>query len=209
MSDQAKERLKVSEELTDREEKYLVLLEKIRNLDGESDYDLWKYYQNRADEIKTRLWTTGTWLIALMLALLALAFQVGVLSFQDEFPPLGVEQRWPGAIIAVLGIAIALHGFYAVKDQIDHIASNWFRADCLKDNFQKLGRYYTNWGWVSLIFIGGLILSLYLYILLASLLPNEWLILKILAACRLLTTRGDISSCQMVYSMEVELSSGW
>ena len=99
-------------------------------------YDLWKYFEDRADRLRERLWTTGTWLVTILIAVLALPFTVKfiqvevtkpltfrsvVQSVQSPIPLLGVavqsvQSPIPLLGVAVFGLAFSVYAWFVLRD---------------------------------------------------------------------------------------------
>lgn len=113
------------------------IVDNVLNLEGSSSFALWQYYQDRADQIKERLWSNGTWLIAMGAAILAIPFTADLVMVTSDALPLRVAKPVPLFLIAVFGILVSIYSFAVVQDFVEHIESNWIRADYLKNNKLK------------------------------------------------------------------------
>ena len=62
--------------------------------------DLWKYFQNRADMLKERQWTIGTWIVTLLSGVAAFSLSQKTLSIT----PMGitVDMPLPAVVIGVV-----------------------------------------------------------------------------------------------------------
>jgi hypothetical protein len=97
----------------------------------ESDtlYDLWKYYSTKADDLKDKLWTTGTWLIALIGGLLALLINTDVVKFRNGFIQIiEVDPACVAIVISCMGALIAFYSSHVIRDFRKHVVQNWWRA---------------------------------------------------------------------------------
>jgi hypothetical protein len=90
--------------------------------------DLYKFYQERVETIRTRLWTTLTWLAAAQGALLVLAFREGQIR-PTTGPSLLIGQPILILVLGVLGMILARYTLNVVDDGTDHIQSNWHSSD--------------------------------------------------------------------------------
>ncbi len=148
---------------------YQFRIEDVLRLEKGHAYDLWKHFQRRADDVRGRLWTIGTWLVTLLGALLALAHQGGIIDFVGAFPGVVVVKPWPALMIAVLGGALCFHMFVVIHDHVKHITSNWDNSTHLlkgndtasaemkknNDMASRLPKFVKS-GWVSLYVVGSL-----------------------------------------------------
>lgn len=110
------------------------IVDTVLGLSGADPFTLWRYYQDRADQIKERLWVTGTWLIAVGAAILAVPFTTDLVSLENSLLPFQTEKPIPVVLIAVFGVLFAKYSLEVVKDFVTHIESNWRRADYLKND---------------------------------------------------------------------------
>ena len=103
-------------------------MERLRSLENR-DYDIWKFFETHADNIKGSLWTTVTWLVALKSALLAFMLSdQRVMQFTNA--GLGLEPSVPTLVFVLsgLGLALAFFTWAVVADISRHVRSNWLRA---------------------------------------------------------------------------------
>lgn len=115
------------------------IVDKVLQLDGASKFALWQYYQDRADQIKERLWSTGTWLIAVGTAILAIPFTTDLLDITNDALPLQMVMPVPVLFVALFGSLVSVYSIAVVRDYSKHIQSNWRRADYIKsDELSKL-----------------------------------------------------------------------
>lgn len=91
-------------------------------------YELWKYFEDRADRLSERLWSTGVWLMSVVTATLALPFIAKFVTFPSNGFPIRVEASLPVALVSIFGLAFLVYSYQALRDLRDHIESNWFRA---------------------------------------------------------------------------------
>lgn len=106
------------------EDKLKELIEGLKN-DKQTQVrlDLNKFYQERIETIRTRLWNSLTWLAAAQGAALVLVIEQGKLSTEPG-PELAVGQPILVFALAVLGILLSEYMRRMVKDGIGHIQSN-------------------------------------------------------------------------------------
>ena len=124
-------------------------------------FELWKYFEDRADLLTERLWTTGTWLLGILTAILTLPFAAKFVEVAGGLFPLTVKAHLPLGVVAAFGCACSVYAVLAIADLKDHIESNWRRALYARteqwDGSVSLPRRKTT-GW--LILLGILILEL-------------------------------------------------
>jgi hypothetical protein len=106
-----------------------------------SKYELWKYYEDRADRLGERLWTTGVWLMTAIVATLTLPFAAKVVSAPGVNFPVQVVAPFPTAALAVFGIILCIYAFFALNDLREHIESNWRKAGYILE-----GTWESSWG---------------------------------------------------------------
>jgi hypothetical protein len=92
--------------------------------------DLWKYFQDRADMLKDKQWTMGTWILTLLSGVAAFSLSQKTLSIT----PMGiaVDMPLPAIAIGVVGILICAYGCVVIYYYGKHIQRNWERADRAK-----------------------------------------------------------------------------
>jgi hypothetical protein len=109
-------------------------------------YDLWKYYQGRADAIRERLWAAGTWLAGIIMVILALPFTAKFVELSQGNIPLTVKFPILTLGIAIFGLMFCFYSYFVIIDLQEHIERNWSRADYIKKNefiqlrFTKTGK---------------------------------------------------------------------
>jgi len=133
-------------------------------------FEVWKYFEDRADRLGERLWLTGTWLMSLLAATLSLPFVAKLISFPDTGFPIQVPSRIPVVLIALFGILFCLYSYSALHDLRDHIQSNWRRAA-----YALTGKSEpTTWGgrkqhgWTVLLLVGILAIGGFTFLLLIA-----------------------------------------
>lgn len=111
-------------------------------LDDRQALDLWKYLQDRADQIKERMWTITGWLFALMTGLL------GVIA--DKCVDLGPsrigedqEQPWlvepaMAACLSALGLFLCGYTLFMQRAYGHHVISNWVQANRILQGYPAL-----------------------------------------------------------------------
>jgi hypothetical protein len=94
----------------------------------ENRYELWKYFEDRADRLSERLWSTGVWLMSVVALTLSLPFVARFVAFPSSGIPVQVNARLPVIAVSIFGIAFLVYSYHALRDLRDHIEGNWFRA---------------------------------------------------------------------------------
>jgi len=122
-----------------------------------SQYELWKYFEDRADRLGERLWSVGAWLMAVIAATLTLPFVAKFIETSTAFFPVQVSGRLPVAMIAVFGMLFCTYSYAALRDVREHIESNWRKAGYVLN-----GTWHVSWGgrkshgWNVLLTVGSL-----------------------------------------------------
>lgn len=104
-----------------------------KNKDKETYYDLWKFYQGRVELLKDRLWTMGTWMMAILGAILAIIIDKYVIT--ESWPP--VKASGFLFFLAILGLVLAGYSYKIIGEYTEHIQSNMWGADYLRSGLKK------------------------------------------------------------------------
>jgi hypothetical protein len=102
----------------------------LRNLANSQQKDnrveLYKFHNERTEEIRTRLWTALTWLAGVQGAILALQQQQFVegVNIKGSLPSFMLAVG-----LAVVGFVLAFYMILIVEDGTKHIESNWHSSD--------------------------------------------------------------------------------
>jgi hypothetical protein len=99
-------------------------LEVLRN--DEYKYKQWEYFSQHADDIKDRMWSTGTWLITLQTALLAYMVSQGFVVFDE--PTLKIVKPFLTRYASIIGVLLSIYSIIVMSDYIKHIHDNWNRS---------------------------------------------------------------------------------
>ena len=103
-------------------------MERLRNLD-DRNFEIWKFFETRADNLKGSLWTTVTWLVTLKSALLAFMLSdQRVMQFTNAGFGLAPSVPTLVFVLSALGLSLAFLTWALVEDIARHIRSNWLRA---------------------------------------------------------------------------------
>jgi hypothetical protein len=123
---------------------------------GVTKADLWRYYSDRADSLAEQLWTTGTWMLGIIAAVLSLPF-VAKFIVVDPTNLIKFESRTLTIVVCVLGILLCVYFYTVITDIREHLQRNWERSD-----LARTGKWEkSNWGglkfrgWGILIAFGG------------------------------------------------------
>ena len=92
--------------------------------------DLWKYFQDRADMLKERQWTIGTWILTLLSGVAAFSLSQETLSITRT--GIAVGKPLPAFVLGLVGILICGYGWIVIRNYGHHIQRNWDRADRVK-----------------------------------------------------------------------------
>lgn len=123
----------------DRVEDVKQKIDALRILDARR-FEVWSFFEHRADEIKSRLWTTATWLIALKGALLGFILSQNFVVF--EGPGIKLANPLIVSLLSGLGVALVILTWTVVDDMASHIRLNWRRASAAKGDPVRTGRIY-------------------------------------------------------------------
>lgn len=130
-------------DLKDLDPKERLPFAKIRELAEDQDYDLWKYFQGRADIVKARLWTTVTWLISAQVGFLALLFSADILAFTEETrTQIAICLPIPAFVLCLFGFGLSAYSLFVICDSFKHMAWNWLRANLISHESEKMESVY-------------------------------------------------------------------
>ena len=102
--------------------------------------DLWKYFQDRADMLKERQWTIGTWILTLLSGVAAFSLSQETLSITRT--GIAVGKPLPAFVLGLVGILICGYGLVVVRNYGSHIQRNWDRAGRVKRQIHDLDAYW-------------------------------------------------------------------
>ena len=102
--------------------------------------DLWKHFQDRADMLKERQWTIGTWIVTLLSGVAAFSLSQKTLSITQT--GIAVGKPLPALMIGVVGILICGYGWIVIRNYGFHIQRNWDRADRVKKQISDLDYFW-------------------------------------------------------------------
>lgn len=97
-----------------------------KNIQESDLLDLWKYFQDRADMLKERQWTVGTWILTLLSGIFAFSLSQETLTItQAGFL---ASKPVPAIMLGIVGLLICGYGYLVILDYGKHIQRNWDRA---------------------------------------------------------------------------------
>jgi hypothetical protein len=132
-------------------------------------FERWKYFEDRAAQLRERLWTAGTWLATILSAALALPLTAKFLQVGEGATLLAVRSPIPLFCVAVFGLAFSVYSLLVLKDHKEHIETNWQRANFVRTNEYMAPPKFRRRGWTVLWAIIGLQLAAFAtFALLAS-----------------------------------------
>ena len=122
---------------TDEPQKPNLAVHKVKD---EDLIELWKYFQNRADMLKERQWTIGTWIVTLLSGVAAFSLNQETLSITRTGVAIG--KPLPALAIGVVGILICGYAWVVIRNYGSHIQRNWDRADRVKKQISDLDAFW-------------------------------------------------------------------
>ena len=102
--------------------------------------ELWKYFQDRADMLKERQWTVGTWILTLLSGVAAFSLSQETLSITRT--GMAANKPLPAFVLGLVGILICGYGWVVIRNYGSHIQRNWDRAERVKDQIHDLDSYW-------------------------------------------------------------------
>jgi hypothetical protein len=132
-------------------------------------FELWKYYEDRADHLGERMWTIGLWLMTVVTATLSLPFVAKLVAPISSFPYLKSKNCIAVSLVAIFGGLLCVYSYASIHDLKEHIESNWRRAGSVLD-----GSWQSTWsgrkehGWKVLLSVGTLAAAGFLGLLLLA-----------------------------------------
>src|SRR5829696_9523088 len=115
--------------------------EELRNgllkLNGATDFEVWRYFSDRADKLAQQLWTTGTWIFAIIGAVLALPFATKLIVVDSKKYLIRFESPLLAILVCIVGLLLCAYFYVALKDMREHIERNWTRAQLARKDEWK------------------------------------------------------------------------
>lgn len=134
-------------------------------------FEVWKYFEERANKLGDQLWSTGTWLMALIAATLSLPFVAGFVKVPDTLLETQINVKPPVVGIALFGMAICLYAYAAILDIRRHIEGNWRRAVYARTRHWEEASWggRRRHGWNVLLAVGALAFAAFVALFLLAL----------------------------------------
>ncbi len=116
------------------------ITDKLVELNEGNKFEIYKFYQDRADHVKDRLWSAGTWLLTVMGVVVAIPFTASFIEFEKSFLPLKVINDIPVIALGIFGLFLCLYSWFVINEFKQHVEMLWDGADHLiglnTDTFQ-------------------------------------------------------------------------
>lgn len=90
--------------------------------------EVWRYFEDRADRIREKIWTVGTWLLGILSAILALPFVSGMIAV-DGTQTFEIKTKLPVTAICVFGLLFCGYSGRVWWDMKNHLWDNFDRAN--------------------------------------------------------------------------------
>ena len=103
-------------------------------LNNGNRFELWKHFEDNAEKLQSILWDQGKWLLAIQGGVLFLPFTAKLIVPTNCFPLIKTENFILVFLIYLFGIAISAYSVVFQKEMGEHIARNFDRAICARDN---------------------------------------------------------------------------
>jgi hypothetical protein len=136
-------------------------------------FEIWKFHEDRGDKLRGRMWTIGTWRIAVLAAILALSFNKDFMEVRKEPFQLVIPNWIPVTVLAVFGLIFGVFSLFVIHDMKGHIQSNWTKAAYALTNYWEEIRFRKT-GWRVLLVLTIFELVAFAGLLILSLFP-DWL----------------------------------
>jgi hypothetical protein len=108
------------------------LIQWLLSVNDNKTFEVWKYFEERANKLGDQLWSTGTWLMTLVAATFSFPLGTKFVAFPDALFPIQVTAPIPVVVIALFGMALCLYALFALNDIHRHIKRNWDRAKLVR-----------------------------------------------------------------------------
>lgn len=135
-------------------------------------FEVWKYFEERADRLSDQLWTIGIWFVAVLTAILSLPFIApGFIEVSENALPLSIKARLPVGAIAALGMAVCVFAYIVLIDVRTHVEENWRRSRYARTSCWETA----TWGgrkrhaWRVLLAVGVAMFAAFFFLLLSAL----------------------------------------
>jgi hypothetical protein len=100
-------------------------------LNGGNKFEVYKYYEDRADNLKARLWSSGTWLLTIMGAMVAVPFTANYIEVAAGLIPINVVEGIPVIAFCIGGFLMCFYSWIVIHEFKRHIEGLWAGADHL------------------------------------------------------------------------------
>ena len=80
-----------------------------------TDFNIWQYYESRADQLGQELWSVGSWLAALLGATLSLPFVADFIRPLTVYPYLQLANRTGVGVTGVFGLLLCVYFCVAIE----------------------------------------------------------------------------------------------
>jgi hypothetical protein len=108
------------------------MAEQTVNTGKNDDLEVWKYFNEEANNIKDKLWTIASWLYALMGGILALiAKNLDETDHSFSYPLMIL-------VLSLVGIALSLYTWWMIKMYGWHVRTCWDRSNFLRKRVNGL-----------------------------------------------------------------------
>ena len=140
-------------------------------LEDDNYLDLWKYFQDRADNVKEAMFNSVTWVIGFAAAILAFIFatlvdfNVEALRFKHALSVLGAS---------FIGIVLCGYSAVLVLESKQHIKANWKRAKRCEKEVEGLKQLWDVCGkawlevWTRIFLVVGFFAAVFLVLFFAA-----------------------------------------
>jgi hypothetical protein len=108
------------------------LLNSLQELDA-TNRELWRYFSERADSLAQKLWTTGTWIFAIIGAALGLPFATKFIVVDSKKYLIRFESPLLAILVCIFGLLLCAYSYVALNHIRELIERNWARADLARN----------------------------------------------------------------------------
>ncbi len=97
---------------------------------------LWKYFADRGDQYKEKLWSMSIWIIAGLAGLLTFWVDKMVTfpTQENKLTEIKISDSLFGIGLAAFGMIACFYSLVLISDYLEHIDRNWKRADYIKES---------------------------------------------------------------------------
>ena len=106
-----------------------------RKIEDDDYLDLWKYFEDRADNVKEAMFTSVTWVIGFAAAVFGFIF-AALVNFEGGAVTLKSPRGALGA--SIIGLVLCVYALLLVREAKGHILANWDRAKRCKVEVEGL-----------------------------------------------------------------------